>query len=277
MNQKIVSKGGMYFPMFTLETLTLLAFLVIIVICLPEPKHIPKTEALLMEERDQVLKFAEIQSRRVRYETRALGTRIKNIINKVFDSYAIIENLILMDEVGIEHQIPLLCATNKGVILFQLVDYPGKGLFGDMHEEEWRIAQSADIAQAVPNAAVAAIENAMMIKRLTGIDVKPIAVVSKYTPTVARLISRRMGLRLILEENLERELEDMARYGKQSYPEEFMCGVKDKLRAMHVSDDEDEDAGEEAIVVIPPETDEDATDDFEDIPFEELFPNPAES
>lgn len=245
--------------MFFLEILEVMVFLMVLVICLPEPKHIPKTEALLLEERDEVLRLADIQSRKVRYETRAFGTRIKNIVNRVFDSYTIIENLILMDEVGLEHQIPLLCATNKGVILFQLVDYPGKGLFGDMHAEEWQIAQSADIAQAVPNAAVAAIENAMMIKRLTGIDVKPIAVVSKYTPTVARLNSRRMGLRLILEEKLECELEDMARYGKQFYPDEFMLSVKTKLMGMNVTDEDDEDDD-----VFEEDEEDDVFEDFEE-------------
>ena len=234
--------------------LEVIALLVILAIVLPEPVKKVTAEEMANAERDQILAQADILSRKARYENKSFATRIHAMVDRTFESFKIIDNLILMDEKGVEHQIPLLCATTKGVILFQTVDYPGKGLFGNMDDEEWQIAQSVEIAQVVPNAAMLAIENAMLIKRLTGINVKPIAVVSKYTPMVGALNSYEMGQRLITEEELQRELSQMHAYGKQFYPDEFMIQVKQKLLDMNVADeDEDDDEDEIPAEEIPAE------------------------
>ncbi len=197
-------------------------------------------------ERDAVLDKADIMSRKARYETQAFNTRIQMAVDKIFKSYKIINNLILVDKNGVEHQIPLLCATTKGVILFQTVDYPGKGLFGKVSDETWQIAQSADIAQVVPNAVALSIQNAMMIKEMTGIDVKPIVVVSQYTPTAKEFNYNDMGQRIIMEDELLKELVYMNNGCEQNYPIEFMTQVRDKLLSINVADeidDEDEEVG----------------------------------
>lgn len=199
------------------------------------------------EEMERIFKEADVLSRKIRYEKKSFSTRIAQVVDQNFDDYKVINNLILMDEDGVEHQIPMLCATNKGVILFQTVDYPGKGLFGSS-DGEWQIAQSASIAQVVPNAAALAIENAMLIKRLTNIDVKPIAVISKYTPAAVSVLAYDMGERVFTEDELKSELDEIARYGNQTYPAEFMQQVKEKLLRLHVEDeDDDEDEFEPAV------------------------------
>ena len=203
-------------------------------------------EARQKESVNAIFEDAEILSRKIRYEKKSLQTRIMQIVDQVFDSYKIINNLILMDENGVEHQIPILCATNKGVILFQTADYPGKGLFGRL-DGEWQIAQSPSVAQVVPNAAALAIENAMLIKRLTNIDVKPIAVISKYTPAMDTIKCYEMDERVITEDELKSELGELARYGKQTYPAEFMQQVKEKLLSLHVEDDDEEEEFEPAV------------------------------
>ena len=260
--------------------LEIIIVLVIILILLPDPKKKYATEELQAAERDNILADADILSRKVRYENKSFTTRIRNIVDKNFESFKTIENIILMDEHGIEHQIPMLCATTKGVILFQTVDYPGKGLFGYVDSEEWQIAQSADIAQTVPNAILLSIENAHLIKRLTGINVKPIVVVSKYTPMVNALNTTIMGLRLILEDNLAKELSNMRTYGKQFYPDEFMIQVRDKLLSMNVAnDDDDEDEYEDdwnEDEDFENNYDDDDDDVVEEVPKEPSAPIPVE-
>lgn len=201
------------------------------------------------EEQKYVFEQADILSRQVRYEKKALYTRITQIVGQVFNNYKVINNLILMDEKGVEHQIPVLCATRRGVILFQTADYPGKALFGTA-DGAWQIAQSSAVAQVVPNAGTLAIENAMLIKRLTGIDVKPIAVISKYTPAITDVLSDEMGERVITEDQLEYVLKDLKLYGNQRYPLEFLQQVKKKLVSLHVDDEgegDEEDDFEPAV------------------------------
>ena len=193
-------------------------------------------------EQASILENADILSRKVRYETMSFTTRIHQIIHSCFDSYKVIDNLVLEDENGVEHQIPLLCATSKGVILFQTVDYPGKGLFGNIGDEYWQIAQSEDVAQNVPNAVVTAWNNTALIKRITGIDVKPVTVISKYTPSAKSLMDRAFGRRIFKEENLREEICEMAALGVQNYPPEFITQVKDKFLAINIANiDDDED------------------------------------
>ena len=235
---------------------TVLLILVLLVVFLSCVKISPTATEMRNEKRTHILENADVMSRKTRYETQSFATRIHKVVDKCFDDFKIIDNLILEDEDGVEHQIPLLCATSKGVVLFQTVDYPGKGLFGNIDDEYWQIAQSADMAQNVPNAAVLGMQNALLIKRITGIDVKSVAVISKYTPAEKELLSNDYGQRVILEDRLEKELMFMAKYGNQNYPPEFLTQVKEKLLAINVSeeDDEDEDDVSEPIEIPTEET-----------------------
>lgn len=234
-----------------MTTVIIVIFLVILFLQLVPLNYTEKE--IRDKNRMQLLEKADIMSRKTRYETRSFATRIHQAVDKCFDDFKIIDNLILEDEAGVEHQIPLLCATSKGVILFQTVDYPGKGLFGNIDDENWQIAQSADMAQTVPNAAVLGMQNALLIKRITGIDVKPITVISQYTPAEREVLTRNFGLRVISEEKLDSVLTDMAKHGKQNYPPEFLTQVKEKLLAINVSDEdeEEEDVDEDVNPNIP--------------------------
>lgn len=218
-----------------------LVIVFVVLTFLPKYEKPETKEDLKRSERDGILEYADVLSRKARYETKSFATRIHQVVNRCFDDFKIIDNLILEDEDGVEHQIPLLCATSKGVILFQTADYPGKGLFGSVEDDYWQIAQSADIAQNVPNSAVLSMHNALLIKRITGIDVKPIVVISKYTPSEKSILSCKFGQRVIMEKSLERELMDMAKYGSQNYPPEFLVQVKEKLLAINVSDEEEDE------------------------------------
>lgn len=193
--------------------------------------HDKKEEQKRIEEAQQkLLCDAAVSERQFRYETKRIQTRIFEMLKRQFEEVKILENVAIEYKDNV-YTIPLIGLTEKGILVFQLVDHPGKALFGKLSDKVWKIAQSERCAQEIPNAAWQAIDYSFMIKQLSNIDTKPIAVVSKYTPM--NIIDNRYGQRVILEENLEQELEFMCKNSAHALPDVYITKAKEKLLALN--------------------------------------------
>ncbi len=180
------------------------------------------------KEATDLFEASVIAEKKFRYEGKRLHARIFAIFKSVFKDVHVLENMAFKYNDQI-YTVPLIAITNNGIVLCEFVDQPGKALFGRFQDATWKIAQSARCAQEISNASMTAINMAMMIKSLTGINTKPIAVVSKYTPSQKQLLQAKCGQRIVREEDLFKELSTMQAHNQQNLPETFLAQAEAKF------------------------------------------------
>lgn len=180
----------------------------------------------------QLLEEAEIAGRKYRFETKCLQTRIVDMMKKTFETVKIVENVAFKCG-DIECIIPLIGITPKGVLLFQFIDHPGKALFGKMNATTWNLAQSDKCTQEIPNAMFTAFELAMAVKQETDLDVKPIAVISKYTMAEPAICRNSFRFNIVKEVDVLHELDYMRQYGaNKQLTDDFMEEVKNRFEQL---------------------------------------------